>query len=45
MCLPKKFKTLGTIIFKGGLTDVTPNEVLEDVMTDTQYNDSDNEEV
>jgi flagellar hook-length control protein FliK len=35
MCLPKKFK----------LTGVTPNEVLGDVMTDTQHNDSDNKEV
>jgi hypothetical protein len=33
MCLPKKFKTLRTIIFRGGLTNVSPNEVLDDVMT------------
>jgi hypothetical protein len=45
MCLPKKFKTLRTIIFRGGLTSVSPNKVLDDVMTDAQYNDSDNEEV
>ena len=45
MCLPKRFKTLRTIIFRGGLKDVSPNEVLGDVMTDAQYNDSDNEEV
>jgi hypothetical protein len=45
MCLPKKFKTLRTINFRGGLTGVTPNEVLGDIMTDAQYNDSDNEEV
>jgi hypothetical protein len=45
MCLPKKFKTLRTIFFRGGSTGVTPNEVLGDVMTDAQYNDSDNEEV
>jgi hypothetical protein len=45
MCLTKKFKTLRTIIFRGGLIDVSPNEVLGDVMTDAQYNDSDNEEV
>jgi F0F1-type ATP synthase epsilon subunit len=44
MCLPKKFKTLRTIIFRGGLTGVSPNEILGDVMTDAQYNDSDNEE-
>jgi hypothetical protein len=34
MCLPKKFKTLRTIIFGGGLTGVSPNEILGDVMTD-----------
>jgi hypothetical protein len=34
MCLPKKFKTLRTIIFRGGLTSVSPNEVLGDVITD-----------
>jgi site-specific DNA-adenine methylase len=34
MCLPKKFKTLRTIIFRGGLTSVSPNEILRDVMTD-----------
>jgi hypothetical protein len=45
MCLPKKFKTLRTIIFRGGLTSVSPNKVLGDVMTNAQYNDSDNEEV
>jgi hypothetical protein len=45
MCLLKKFMTLRTIIFRGGLTGVSPNEVLCDMMTDTQYNDSDNEEV
>jgi hypothetical protein len=45
MCLPKKFKTLRTIIFRRGLTGVSPNEVLGDVMTDAQYNDSDNKEV
>ena len=38
MCLPKRFKTLRTIIFRGGLKDVTPNEVLGDVMTEDQYN-------
>jgi hypothetical protein len=45
MCLLKKFKTLRTIIFRGGLINVSHNEVLGDVMTDAQYNDSDNEEV
>jgi hypothetical protein len=43
MCLPKKFKTLRTIIFRGGLTGVSPNEALGDVMIDAHYNDSDNE--
>ncbi|XP_066320726.1 uncharacterized protein [Miscanthus floridulus] len=31
MCLPR-FKILRTIIFRGGLKDITPNEVLGDVM-------------
>jgi hypothetical protein len=44
MCLPKKFKTLRTIIFRGGLTDVSPNEVLGDIMIDAQYNDSENKD-
>ena len=44
MCLPKRFKTLRTIIFRGGLKDVTLNEVLGDVMTEDQYN-SDGEEL
>jgi hypothetical protein len=38
MCLSKRFKTLRTIIFRGGLKDVSPNEVLGDVMTEDQYN-------
>jgi hypothetical protein len=45
MCLPKRFKTLRTVIFRGGLKDVTPNEVIGDVMTDAQYNDDDDEVV
>ena len=45
MCLPKRFKTLRTIIFRGGLTGVSPNEVLGDVMTEDQYNDNDDDEV
>jgi hypothetical protein len=44
MCLPKIFKTLRIIIFRGGLTSVSLNEILGDVMTDAQYNDSDNED-
>ena len=43
MCLPKRFKTLRTIIFRGGLKDVSPNEVLGDVMTEDQYNDDDDD--
>ena len=45
MCLPKRFKTLRTIIFRGGLKDVSPNEVLRDVMIKDQYNDNDDDEV
>ena len=45
MCFPKRFKTLRTIIFIGGLTGVSPNEVLGDVMTEDQYNDNDDDEV
>jgi hypothetical protein len=45
MCLPKRFKTLRTILFRGGLKNVSPNEILGDVMTEDQYNDdSDKEE-
>jgi hypothetical protein len=44
MCLLKKFKTLRTIIFRGGLTGVSPNEILGDVMNDAQYNDSENKD-
>jgi hypothetical protein len=45
MCLPKRFKTLRTVIFRGGLKDVSPNEILGDVMTEDQYNDDDDEVV
>jgi hypothetical protein len=44
MCLPKRFKTLRTIIFRGGLKDVSLNEVLGDMMTEDQYN-SEGEEI
>jgi hypothetical protein len=44
MCLPKRFKTLRTIIFRGRLKDVSPNKVLGDVMTEDQYN-SEGEEI
>jgi hypothetical protein len=39
MCLPKRFSTLRRMIFREGLSKVTPNEVLGDIMTDAQYND------
>jgi hypothetical protein len=44
MCLPKRFKTLRTIIFRRGLKGVTPNEVLGDVMTEDQYNEESKDE-
>ena len=36
ICLPKRLKTLRTIIFRGGLKDVYPSEVLGDIMTEDQ---------
>jgi len=33
MFLPPKFETLRLIIIRGGLKDITPNQVLGDVMT------------
>ena len=33
-----------TIIFIGGLKNVSPNEVLGDIMTEDQYNDNDDDE-
>jgi len=45
VCLTKMFKTLRTIISRGGLKDVSPNEVLGDDMTEEQYNDNDDDEV
>jgi len=45
MCLPKRFKTLRTIIFRGGLKNISPNEVLADIMTEDQYNNNDDDEV
>jgi len=39
MCLPKRFSTSRRTIFREGLSKVTPNEVLGDIMTDAQYND------
>jgi hypothetical protein len=45
MCLPKRFKTLRTILFRGRLKDVSPNKVLGDVMTKDQHNDDDDDVV
>jgi hypothetical protein len=33
MCLPARFETLRLIIIRGGLKQLTPNQVLGDVMT------------
>ena len=33
MCLPPRFKMLRLLIIRGGLKEITPNEVLGDVMT------------
>jgi hypothetical protein len=37
MCLPLRFETLRLIIIRGGLKDLTPNQVLGDVMTQETY--------
>ena len=37
MCLPPKFETLRLIIIRGGLKQLTPNQVLGDVMTQETY--------
>ena len=37
MCLPPRFKTLRLIIISGGLKQLTPNQVLGDVMTQEIY--------
>ena len=37
MCLPPRFKTLRLIIIRGGLKQLTPNQVLGDVMTQETY--------
>jgi len=44
MCFPKRFKTLITIIFRGWLKNVNPNEVLGDIMTEDQYNNNDDDD-
>ena len=37
MSLPPRFETLRLIIIRGGLKDITPNQVLGDVMTQKTY--------
>ena len=37
MCLPPIFETLRLIIIRGGLKQLTPNQVLGDVMTQETY--------
>jgi len=37
MCLPLRFETLRLIIIRGGLKELTPNQVLGDVMTQETY--------
>jgi hypothetical protein len=37
MCLPLGFETLRLIITRGGLKDITPNQVLGDVITQETY--------
>jgi hypothetical protein len=37
MSLPPRFETLSLIIIRGGLKDITPNQVLGDVMTQETY--------
>jgi hypothetical protein len=44
MNLPKKFAILRKMIQREGLDKVTPNQVLEDVITDAQYDDDEDED-
>jgi hypothetical protein len=37
MCLPPRFETLRLIIIRGGLKQLTPNQILGDVMTQETY--------
>ena len=37
MCLPPRFEMLGFLIIRGGLKELTPNQVLGDVMTQETY--------
>ena len=37
MCLPPRFEMLSLLIIRGGLKEITPNQVLGDVMTQETY--------
>ena len=37
MCLPPRFEMLRFLIIRGGLKEFTPNQVLDDVMTQETY--------
>ena len=43
-CLPSRFDTLVTILVRSGLDTITPNQVLEDILTDDTYRDDDEKE-
>ena len=43
-CLPSRFGTLVTILVRTGLDTMTPNQVLEDIMTDDTYRDDNEKE-
>jgi hypothetical protein len=43
-CLPSRFGMLVTLLVRSGLDTMTPNQVLEDVMTDDTYRDDDEKE-
>ena len=37
MCLPPRFEMLRLLLIRGGLKEITPNQVLGDVMTQETY--------
>ena len=43
-CLPSRFGMLVTLLVRGGLDTMTPNQVLGDVMIDDTYRDNDEKE-
>jgi hypothetical protein len=43
-CLPSRFGMLVTLLVRSGLDTMTPNQVLEDVMTNDTYSDDDEKE-